>query len=338
MVDDRACGPMPDNGFQHPDPVSDAALDWFVHLQEAPQDRKLREQFQIWLDSDPRHAAAFAKLEAMWTLPELDIASARLAARLDETPKARVVPARRQVRRTGKWTKRLAALAAVMMVAIGIRSYPALMLRWNADHLTATGAQGEFVLPDGSRLMLNTASAVALDFEGQNRSVTLLQGEAFFDVVPDPARPFRVAGAFGDVEVKGTAFSVRTGAEDTVILERGRVEVSRQGDDAGHATLSPGEKVEVSAAGLSPVTGIDAESALAWRTGWVTFQEKPLADVLADLGRYYEGRILTLDGSIGRVRVSGNYRLADPEGAIRSLAEAAGVKVTRLPGGIIILR
>lgn len=338
MVSDRADGPLPDQTLQHPDPVTDAALDWFVRLQEAPDDLDLQGRLEDWLDSDPRHAAAFAKLQNMWELPELDIASARHASRLDARREQRTPLARVPVHRSGSWTIRIAALAAVVMIAAGIRYYPEMMLRWNADHLTATGEQSAFVLPDGSRILLNTASAVALDFEGQKRSVTLLRGEAFFDVVSDLARPFRVAGAFGDVEVKGTAFSVRTGAEDTVILERGRVEVAQRAHEAHHASLSPGQMVEVSPAGLSPVAGVDTENELAWRTGWIIFQEKPLADVLADLGRYYTGRVITVDGGLGHIRVSGNYRLDDPEGVIRSLAEAAGAKVTRLPGGIIILR
>ncbi len=346
-MSDRAGGPgpqdgRPENGFRHPDPVADAALDWFVRLQDSPHDARLQARLREWLESDARHAAAFTKLQALWVLPELEVASASLATRLDAGRDVPAAPARRAARPGRSWRGRLTALAAAVLIAIGIGCYPELMLRWNADHLTATGEQGEFGLPDGSRLMLNTASAVALDFKDGRRSVTLLRGEAFFDVVHDPAHPFRVAAAFGDVEVRGTAFSVRTGTGDTVILERGRVEVTERASEvrgaSRAASLSPGQMVEVSRSGLSPVVGVDAESALAWRTGWIVFQEKPLADVLADLGRYYSGRIVTVGEKAGRVRVSGNYRLSDPEGAIRSLAEAAGATVTRLPGGIIILR
>jgi ferric-dicitrate binding protein FerR (iron transport regulator) len=86
-------------------------------------------------------------------------------------------------------------------------------------HVTATGIRDEIVLPDGSRMILNTASAVSLHFEGGTRSVQLLQGEAYFDVAPDPARLFTVVAAFSEVEVKGTAFSVRTENEaDTVVV------------------------------------------------------------------------------------------------------------------------
>lgn len=82
---------------------------------------------------------------------------------------------------------------------------------------------------------------------------------------------------------------MRTGNDDTVILERGRVEVSqgvREVRGACHgASLLPGKMVEVSRSGLSPVVGVDAESALAWRMGWIVFQDKPLADAPSAFSR-----------------------------------------------------
>nr|WP_245314643.1 FecR family protein [Labrys sp. WJW] len=331
-------GSGPDDACNHPDPVTDAALDWFVRLQQAPDDESLKSEFRAWCEQDGRHAEAFARLESLWELPELDVASRTLAARLDRQ-EGRLPFQPRQARRPNGWTMPLAVAAAGILVAIGIHQYPALMLQWRADYRTATGGRSDVTLPDGSRMTLNTASAVAIDFHKERRSVTLLEGEAFFDVVHDTQHPFRVSGSFGEVEVKGTAFSVRTdGAEDTVVLERGRIDVSRLSDLEDHAQLDPGEMVSVSSNSVSPVEKTDTANALAWLDGRIVFHEKPLAKVLDDLRRYYGGPIVTIDGRIGRSIVSGNYRLADPESVIRSLAEVAGASVTRLPGGVLILR
>lgn len=331
-------GPKPDETYNHPDPLTDAALEWFVRLRGMPEDEGLKADLKAWLDADPRHAAAFVKYETLWALPELDVASKRLAQRLD-APVAGQTHQHTPKRPANRWLTPLAAAAAMMLVAIGVWQYPSMMLHWKADYMTATGEQNTVTLPDGSRMTLNTASAVTLDFQGGRRAVTLLEGEAFFDVVHDPSHPFTVAGSFGEVEVKGTAFSVRTDdAEDTVVLERGRIEVSRLTDRHDQAMLEPGEMVTVTSNAVSPVEKADPASVLAWRDGWIIFRDKPFAAVLNELRRYYGGPVVTVDSRIGSVVVSGNYRLAHPADVIRSLAEAAGATVTRLPSGILILR
>lgn len=334
---DRVPSPSPDERYEHPDPIMDAALDWFLRLQQVPDDVATQAGLRRWLELDPRHAVALAEVERLWRLPELGSASRRHAARLDAqaaTDGARTPPHPRRW-----WLSAAAAAAAMALVALGLDSYPTLKLRLTSDHMTAVGERDEVILPDGSRMTLNTASAVSLDFAGGRRSVHLLAGEAYFDVVHDPRHPFTVSARFGEVEVRGTAFSVRAGpVEDTVVLERGSIEVHRLSDPQDRTVLAPGERITVSASAVSRARKTDTATALAWRDGWIIFQERPFAAVLDDLRRYYGGPVVTIDDRIGRVLVSGNYRLANPEGVIRSLAQAAGADVTRLPGGILILR
>lgn len=207
------------------------------------------------------------------------------------------------------------------------------------DHMTAVGERMSVALPDGSAMQLNSATAVALDFAGGRREVRLLEGEAFFDVRSDAAHPFRVVGHFGTVEVKGTAFAVRLEPrEDQVVLERGKVEVALRQDPQERVDLHPGQMVGAGASVLSAPRVVDPAQALAWREGRIVFDDQPLADVLAELGRYRSGMVLVMDPAANGLRVSGNYRLDDVDGAIRTLADAAGVAISRLPGGIVILR
>lgn len=338
MDRDKSKGYQSEEKFQHPDPIKDVALDWFLRLNGAPEDAELKAQLETWLAQDSRHAAEFSKLRQFWGLPELDVATRRVTGRIDGQTKVGGRPTRTS-RRASPWRTSIAAAAAVVVIALGAWQYPTLILRWKADYLTAAGEQNTVTLPDGSRMILNTATAVALDFDNGRRAIALLEGEAFFDVVQDSQHPFTVTASFGEVEVKGTAFSVRTDhSEDTVVLERGRVDVSRLADKRDHAILSPSETVSVSGNAISAVQRTDTTKMLAWREGWIVFHEKPFALVLDDLRRYYGGLVVTLDDRMGRVPVSGRYRLANPEGVIRSLAEAAGADVTSLPGGTLILR
>ncbi|ANH03414.1 FecR domain-containing protein [Shinella sp. HZN7] len=329
-----------EQGFVHPDAVMDAALNWLITLQGAPDDTALAARFRQWQQADPAHAAAFDTVAAAWNLPEMDMVAKDVAARTmpSSRPPEVVVLADRRGKRGG-WTRGAMAAAAVLLLAVGIQQYPALRLQWQADYITQAGARDEITLPDGSRMILNTASAVSLDFEGSKRSVTLLQGEAYFDVVPDPARPFTVAAAFSEVEVKGTAFSVRTeSTEDTVVLEHGHVDVTRLPERAETASLEPGESIIATAAAFSGVRKTDPGTSHAWLQGRVVFEDQPFDQVLGEIERYYGHTVVVANGQLSHVRINGNYRLDNPERVIRSLATAAGADVTRLPGGILILR
>lgn len=314
--------------YSHDDPVVDEALDWFARLRNDEPGPEIRRAFLSWLARDLRHEQEFRKLEAIWG------STSFIAA-------VRSLPVNATVRRPriGGWAVRAAAAAAVVLLAVGVWQYPAAMIAWEADYATATGHQSTISLPDGSSMMLNTASAVAVDFDGGRRNIRLLRGEAFFDVRRDPERPFVVTARFGEVKVLGTAFSVKSDeGQDNVVLERGKVDVLCLCDGESHAGLDPGQAVSISASALSSVRNDDVSGTLAWREGRITFADVRLGEVLDELRRYYGGTILVADGRVNEMLVSGNYRLDNIEGAIRTLADVAGIGMTRIPGGLIILR
>lgn len=329
-----------EEGFVHPDAAMDAALNWLLTLQAEPDDRQLRTAFEAWRQADAANARAFAAVAEAWELPEMDMVAGEVALRAGHVaPDRKAVAVDGGRRKRKMWSRAVLAAAAAILIAVCVQQYPALMLRWQADYITATGMRDEIMLPDGSRMVLNTASAVALDFEGGRRAVSLLGGEAFFDVVPDPARPFTVAAAFSSVEVKGTAFSVRTETDhDVVVLERGHVDVTRPAAHDEKVALEPGESLTATDTRLSAVEKMDTATALAWLKGRVIFRDRPFGEVLQEIGRYYSPPVIFANTRLRQVRINGNYRLEDPERAIRSLATAAGASVTRLPGGILILR
>ncbi len=319
--------------YSHDDPVVDAALTWFGRLREPRDDEALMAQFRQWLAGDPRHEAEFRRIEAIWGSTALLKAAQSLpAAGTGE-------PAARPHRVDGGLWRIAAALATVAVLATGIWHAPRLMENWRADYLTATGERTTVDLPDGSVMVLNTDSAVTLDFAGGRRDIAILRGEAWFDVRHDPAHPFRVSGGFGRAVVRGTAFSVRRHDDrDEVVLERGSVDVACLCTGARQVELHPGEAVAILRDGPEAPAPVSTGKALAWREGRIVFGDVRLDQVAAELSRYYDGRILVAGDRIGRLVVTGNYRLDGVEDAIRTLADAAGVKMTRLPGGLIILR
>ncbi|MGU3494786.1 FecR family protein [Xanthobacteraceae bacterium A53D] len=316
------------------DAAHQAALDWFALLQSGDVPADTLDRFAAWRRV-PQNEAAFQRIAAMWGMPEFAAATRRREA-------AAPLPAPRPRRLGLAWAS---AAAAVLLVLAGTLYGPGLLLNLRADYVTATAERREITLPDGSRMTLDAASAVALDFADGRRTVRLLAGEAFFDVVHDTAHPFKVDGRYGEVTVTGTAFAVRTGArEDEVVLARGAVEVQalpRAGALAragAPARLAPGDMASISESGVSAVRQVDTARHLAWLEGRLSFSRRPMGAVLDDLRRYYDGTILVMDGDLLERAVSGSYRLDDPALVVRSLAEATGVRLDTLPGGLLVLR
>ncbi|MCF8470740.1 MAG: FecR domain-containing protein, partial [Parvibaculum sp.] len=178
--------------YHHPDAITDEALDWFVHLRDEPVVPETLEAFEQWRADDPKRAETYAKIEHLHEMPSLR----RAAQKHTSVPgmvsaRNSASPARGAFDR--RWFGRVAAATAVLVLTIGISQAPELKLWWQADYTTGTGQRATFELPDGSRMMLNTASAVSLDFDGEQRRVTLLKGEAYFDVRPGADPTFIVS-------------------------------------------------------------------------------------------------------------------------------------------------
>ncbi len=124
--------------FIHTDPVTNAALDWFVLLREQGGDRLVMAEFEAWRARHPRHADAFASLERLQAHPALRAASDRDARRLRIDTRDTEQP-NRQPARPLRRRAIAAALVAAVLLMFGLYHYPGLSLEWQADYLTARG-------------------------------------------------------------------------------------------------------------------------------------------------------------------------------------------------------
>lgn len=302
------------------------ALDWFVRLQADDAGPAERAAFAAWRVADPRHARAWALAEAMWASPTFT----RALETATPAPRA-TAEGRRGVGR------RLAACAATLLVAVGVGWAFDLPLRLQADHRTATGGRASVALADGSRVLLDTRTALADDVGGVERHTRLLEGTAFFEVAPDSARPFRVAAGPATVTVVGTAFAVRyVDGRVTVTVREGVVEV--RGTAPGRVVrLRPGQQVEVTDGAVGESRTVDLASSLAWMDGRLVFEDRPLGAVLAELDRYHPGIIVVPAGLAG-VRITGSYRLDDPVRTAGMLAGLVHADMARFSDALLVLR
>ncbi|MDH4983704.1 FecR domain-containing protein [Hyphomicrobium sp. D-2] len=329
---------QPENEIRHSDPDIDAALDWFLQLQDAPNDQALRDAFEAWRASSPARRQAYDRIERLHGLPSLRDATVVDRQKLQGAHNA--AKAARKSDRRWQPTLRGASLAAaaVLLLGVGLTRLPGALLWLEADHMTGVGQRSNVELPDGSQVTLNTSSAISLDFSQGRRGVTLLAGEAFFSVVPNASRPFVVTSNFSSVEVTGTAFLVReTDSEDVVVLEHGSVEVSDIGQQAAPVRLAPGQMIASTATHLGVPRSADLARSLAWLEGKMTFDGETFGTALDEMRRHYGGRVVVAAMRSPDVTVSGNYRIDDPEAAIRTLAASVGLNAVHIPGGILLL-
>jgi len=293
------------------DPVEHEAASWVARLASSDATDADRRAFETWRGADPAHAAAYAEMDALWR-------------RLGQLP---------DPRRKGP-PKTLAGLAAIALIGAALAYQVGLLDRLRADLRSGVGTIEHATLPDGSRVDLNTDTAIAVRFTQGERGITLLRGEASFDVVPDRSRPFVVRGGGLSVRAVGTRFFLRAdGADSPVGVAEGRVDVSAQ---SGHVVVSAGEEVHLGGDALH-VAAADVERATAWRDGRLIFSGKPLAAVLMELNRYRRGRIVLLDRGLGERRVTGAFDARNTDDALDVIATTMGIRIRRFSPLLVLV-
>ena len=317
-----------------------AAADWVVRLSDAACSEADWLAFAAWLDSAPAnrpdlHRQAFDRAQGVW------LAADHLAGVW--TPGARRPPRRKRApaERRGRALRAAAAVVAACLVAGGawLASRPPAERGPVAPRLatltTAPGQTRALSLPDGTRVTLDGASALTVEaFGPQGRAVALQRGEAMFDVVHDPARPFRVDLGRASVQVLGTAFDVVREAEATrVSVSRGAV---RFASAAGAVDLAKGRSAEL-AGGRLRLRPVAPGEVGGWREGRRLYRDQPLAEVVSDLNRSLSQPIALGDGPAGRLRFTGVLVLGPRDAMVRRLTALLPVQARPGADGAVVL-
>lgn len=332
--------------------IADAAQDWLLRRQAGSPTVAEQAQFAAWCDADPRHHVAYAEAAEMWRdAAALEHAFAPRGQQQQsawESGRAHVAMAAAPPSRLVRWrgfavASSLLAVAGVLLFVF-LPSMSHLPDRLLADHATALGEQKRVVLPDGSVALLNTGSAVDIAYTDQRRVVTLLHGEAWFEVMKDANRPFEVVAAGGRTTAVGTAFAVRHDDDGaTVTVTEGVVRVISPDTAGGTADaarlLGAGQQVSYRR-GAAPgaVRPLDAAAVTAWRYGGIVIRDRPLGEALSEIGRYRAGRVILLGEASRYGLVTARLSLADIDGGIDALAATHGLSVTRVTDWLVIVR
>lgn len=318
-------GPGRDEARIAPDIVAQAAT-WLVRLIDTPTPQ-LEQACLNWRQAHPDHELAWQRLHGL----QSDLRQG--AAGLDAGAAQTALRARHQQRRTRRrMLAGLLALGGTGWLAWQARD-TALVLAWRADYHTDAGEQRSLQLADGTRLMLNTRTAVDIDFAQNERLIRLLAGEILVDTGADAVgRPMRVATAFGDLYPHGTRFTVRmleTGDRAVMAVQQGAVLVEPSQAREQARLIPEGEQVLFDATDVSAMPEGEAWLAGdAWSSGVLLANRMRLDAFVAELARYRPG-LLRCAPQAAHYRVSGAFPVRDTDAALDMLADIVPVRIQR---------
>ena len=325
--------PIPANGD-----TPATASDWLIALGEQPGNDELRACFEAWLAASPDHQRDWA--EAVRTAEVLGHAEPAhrhewgafvRQRKADRAAASRAASAGRRRRVVG-----LGALAAAACLAFFFGGN--LMLRIEADHMTATAEQRRVQLADGTVVLLGPESAIDIDYGEGSRRVRLLKGRAYFEVADD-RRPFAVQAREVEARDIGTAFDVGLDARGVdVAVREGIVDVSAARVPSAIAErLEAGDWVRVTATGRVERGRLPADQVASWMQGQLVVKNRPVGEVVDALRPYFDGLVVLRGAALADQPLTGVYNLADPVEALRAVARAQGASLQRISPWLIVI-
>jgi len=234
------------------------------------------------------------------------------------------------------WFLRVAAIFLLVAVpSFFLYRYltqPALMQYAAANQVT------EVTLSDGTRVTLNAGAVLTCPskFDGPLRQVKL-QGEAWFEVSHNAARPFVVAAENVRIKVVGTTFSVNTHTLNNtseIILATGRVQVYFDGKPEAMAILAPGDKAETGTGDGIIRSANNDPNFLAWKTRRLVFNNTPLSEAVALLARVYHTDIRIAAGGPGDCRITTIFDKQSLESVLNVLKATLDLQIRNTGTGI----
>ncbi|MES2531991.1 MAG: FecR domain-containing protein [Pseudomonadota bacterium] len=297
--------------------VAAQAAEWFVLLQADDATPAERRRFDAWLAAEPDHARAWQRAQ-------------QVSLHAGSLPSALGAPV------LGRRNRRDAARALLLLMTAAPAGWLAWRVapwaQWTATHATATGEQRDVLLPDGTRIRLDTASAIDVAYDDTQRLVRLREGAVLIETAPDPlaapgrhARPFVVRTSQGSARAIGTRFVVRHEAQRShVAVLQGAVEL-KTNDGGAVQLLRAGEQAGFGDTRIELARATDAGTG-QWARGVLAVDDMRLDAFVAELGRYRPG-LLRCDPAVGNLRITGAFQLDDTDAVLMNVAHLLPVQL-----------
>jgi transmembrane sensor len=337
------------SGLSENEEIETRAAAWLAQ-RDAGWNARDERAFAEWVAEDPRHAAAFNRLDGVWaklgTLKHY-----RPSTRVHPDPDLLSRPVREhRVKAKSRlvWLAPVAAIAAVFLLAfVMVRTNSSF--RWRSEgqrYSTPVGGFLRITLADGSVMEMNADTRAQVVFEAHQRRIFLERGEAHFTVARDVNRPFWVESNGFGVRAVGTAFDVHlTSRGIDVLVTAGRVKLgteSHQEIDSApvvgagwRAVLSSSEK---NVAKLEKISGQQMRSLLAWQSSRLSFVEMPLSEVIEEFNERNDVQLRLDSPELANLSVGGSFAANNLDSFVRLFTSSGDIVADRSTPGVIILR
>ena len=336
--------------------VDTQASEWLAKLDAETPSKEDLQAFKVWVNEADEHRIAFEEMVSFWD--EMNILTQAVLPResanseLEKAPRSIFEPMTRLFRTR---TQSITAAFATVAVAVTLLTTTNLWQATPTLYTTQVGEQKNFQLADKSTVQLNTNSRLEVDYSDNYRRLKLVQGEAHFDVAHNPDRPFEVFAGQGLVRAIGTAFTVHVRKIDVeVIVTQGTIELDRADLAAPVSTPSktdedhPQTQINVTAGNMLTfsrdelddiklLVANQIEDQLAWRRGMLVFQAEPLQNVVNEVSRYTNLKIVIPERSTREIKVGGLFKVGDTESLFEALRDGFDIHAKEISDDVFYL-
>ncbi len=337
--------------------VQAQASEWMAKLDGGEPTPTELSEFRVWLNANSAHRQAMEEMIEFWG----DMNVLTQIVLLREKQCNRTVKAPSLLR----WSS---ALAAMLVVAVALWLVPRFETSDSLVYITKVGEQKTIQLPDYTTVFLNTNSKLEVNYGNQRRGVTLVRGEAHFDVFHLPSKPFEVTTGSGLVRAIGTAFSVQIRSINIEILvTEGIVEIEtlpamleQDGQAISHGVtpmtvsaedakrIVAKDKLQVKAGSMVTFDGEQIEQVkllvqkqiedkLSWRQGLLVFKDESLQQIVDEVSRYTDLDIIIPERRSRELKVGGIFKVGDTESMFEALREGFGIHVHYISDDLVYL-
>ncbi|MDT9598661.1 FecR family protein [Sphingosinicella rhizophila] len=294
--------------------VEQQAAEWVARRDAAGLGREQDDAFSEWIGASIANRVAYLRLAEAW----------RLA---DQAAALRPAEPEHEARRP--WP----LIAASIALLIGFAAtFGVIVNQPSAQSFnTKVGERQRIALSDGSRIELNTQSALKASVTSRERHIVLARGEAFFEVASNSRLPFVIDAGSKRITVVGTKFSVRRdqGLVEVAVVE-GKVRIAdTNGERSESAIIAAAGDMMVARANQTllahrGVNQVNRET--SWRQGVLTFDSETLASAAAEFNRY-NVRQLVIAPDVAGMRIGGTFHANDVDDFTYLLRHGFGLRV-----------
>ncbi len=249
--------------------------------------------------------------------------------RINDTADIRVERALTQVKNRLSATRRnliyrrFSRIAVAAMIAIALFSGAWVTISLSnrialpMTVLTQLGERSQIVLPDGTKVWLNSCSQVEYTSSLFSRERCVkMTGEAYFEVTHDKKAPFIVQVNGLNVKVLGTRFNIRSDAERhsvTTVLLEGAVMAYADNNRSSSVRLRPAQRLfyDTQTGAMQLTDDASAQKSISWIEGRFSFEHNTLEEIVAELERYYNVDVRFMDNTLRSERFSGEFQIKD---------------------------